>query len=213
MKTSIQLSVLAICFSALLMQSCSSSFSELQGARMVGKGNTEVTPYYTTVSGVAEGDHGGVQNQIGLNTAIGLSDKTDLRLRVENIWLKDDEFTNGFVVVGVGPKFSLIENIMAAYLPVGRALGENTSDSWEFQPTMLLTLPAIKNILDINLTPKYIFTVCEECDDFVAVNLGLALSKDLSKWAFRAEYGLLYDPGETGHNAQFSLGFSTLLRK
>jgi len=180
---------------------------------MVGKGNVEVTPYYTTVSGTSEGEQEGLQNQIGLNTAIGLSNKTDLRLRVENIWLKGSEFTEGLVVVGAGPKFRLKENIMALYLPVGRALGESTSDSWEFQPTMLLTFPAVKNVLDINLTPKYIFTFCEDCDDFVAANLGIALSKDLSKWAFRAEYGLLYDLNETGHNAQFSLGFSTLLRK
>lgn len=196
-----------------MMQSCVSSFSELQGARLVGEGNAEITPYYTTVSGGDQEDYGGVQNQIGLNMAVGLSSKMDLRMRVENIWLKDDDFSNGYAVVGVGPKLSLVENIMSAYLPVGRALGENTSDSWEIQPTLLLTLPAVENILDINLTPKYIFNLCEDCDDYLAFNLGLAVSNNLSKWAFRAEYGLLYDPGETGHYGQFSVGVSAILHK
>jgi len=212
MKTS-TLFPLFIILVALMIESCSSSFSELQGARLVGKGKTEFTPYYTTVSGTGDGETSGIQNQIGLNTAVGLSSKMDLRMRVENIWSKEDDFSNGVMVVGIGPKLSLVENIVSAYLPVGRALGDGTTDTWEIQPTLLLTFPAIQNILDINLTPKYIITPCEDCSDFVAVNLGIALSSDLSKWAFRAEYGSLYDPGESGHNSQFSIGLSKTFGK
>ena len=212
MKTS-TLFPLFIILVALMIESCSSSFSELQGARLVGKGKTEITPYYTTVSGAEDGETSGIQNQIGMNAAVGLSSKMDLRMRVENIWTKESEFTDGVVVVGAGPKLSLVENVMSVYLPVGRALGESTTDSWQIQPTVLLTLPAVQNKLDINLTPKYIITLCEECADFVAANLGFALSSDLSKWAFRAEYGYLWDPGETGHNSQFSIGLSKTFGK
>ncbi|HEX5111637.1 MAG TPA: hypothetical protein VFV79_02240 [Saprospiraceae bacterium] len=213
MKTYLLISAGITFFSAVLLQSCSSSFSELQGARMVGKGKTEFTPYYTTVSGGGDGETSGIQNQMGVNTAVGLSQKMDLRMRVENIWVKESDFTEGVVVVGAGPKLSLVENVMAVYLPVGRGLGESTSDTWEIQPTVLLTLPAVQNKLDINLTPKYIITPCKECPDFVATNLGFALSSDLSKWAFRAEYGYLWDPGESGHNSQFSVGFSSTFGK
>jgi len=213
MKTSLLISASITIVSAVLFQSCSSSFSELQGARLVGKGKTEITPYYTSVSGGGDGETSGIQNQIGVNTAVGLSPKMDLRMRMENIWLKEGEFTDGLVVVGAGPKLSVVENVMAFYLPVGRALGEGTSESWEIQPTVLLTWPAIQNKLDINLTPKYIITPCEDCADFVATNLGFAVSSDLSRWALRAEYGYLWDPGETGHNSQFSIGFSSTFGK
>jgi len=144
-----------------------------------------VLPYYTTTSETEEGETNGIQNHFGLQVAYGVTPKFDLRMRVENIWEKGGQFGDGITIMGLGPKFSLVENKLAIYLPIGRALGESTSDTWQFQPSVLYTLPAIKNKLDINLSPKYIFTFCEECPDFAAVNLGLAISSNLSKWAIR----------------------------
>ncbi len=213
MKNSMRFTYLLAGIALLLSTSCTSSFSELQGARLVGEGKMELTPYYTTVSATSDGDTEGLQNQVGLNGAIGLGPKFDLRLRVENIWAKETGFGDGYIIVGAGPKLSLIENVLSAYLPVGRALGEGTSESWEVQPTLLLTWPAVEEKLDINLTPKYIFNLCEDCDDFVAVNLGLAISGHLSNWAIRPEYGLLFNPGESGHVSQFSIGLSKIFGK
>jgi hypothetical protein len=58
------------------------------------------------------------------------------------------------------------------------------------------------------VNPKYIFLFCEDCQDLGAINLSLAVSSDLSKWAIRPEYGQLYEFGENGHVGQFSIGLS-----
>ncbi|MFT5168160.1 MAG: AraC-like DNA-binding protein [Saprospiraceae bacterium] len=61
--------------------------------------------------------------------------------------------------------------------------------------------------------PKYLMTLCNNCDDLIAFNLGAAFSNNFDKWAVRPEYGLLFNLGESGHFAHFSLGFSFNLSK
>ena len=196
-----------------MLQSCVTPFSELQSARLVGKNNVEITPAYTTTSSTSDGETEGVQNHVGLHAAFGLSSNVDLRCRYEYIWLKEDDFGNGVNVIGLGPKVSLLENKIALSLPIGAAFGKDVEDQWEFQPSILFTWPAIEDKLDITFAPKYIATFCEDCTDFAAFNLGLAISSDLSSWAIRPEYGLLYDFGESGHAAQFSIGLSKTFGK
>lgn len=212
MKRNLLLVVVSVMLLTFL-QGCVSPFSELQSARLVGKNNVELTPAYTTTSFTSEGETDGIQNHAGLHAAFGLSSKVDLRLRYEYLWTKDDDFGNGISVIGFGPKVSLLENRIALSLPLGTAFGDEITDSWEFQPSMLFTLPAIPDKLDITFAPKYILTFCEDCDDFVAFNLGLAFSNNVSSWAIRPEYGLLYDFGESGHASQFSIGISKTFGK
>ncbi|MBK9980960.1 MAG: hypothetical protein IPP15_00815 [Saprospiraceae bacterium] len=199
--------------SGLLFQSCAPVFSELQSARLAGKKRIELTPSYSTVSSSSDGETDGLQNELGLHAAYGVTPKMDFRVRYQYAWAKGDDFNNGISMIGFGPKISLLENKIALSLLAGTAFGEDITDAWEFQPSMLFTLPAVENKIDITLAPKYIFTFCEDCDDFVAVNLGLAISSDLSSWAIRPEYGRLYDFGEAGHVGQFSIGFSKTFGK
>ncbi|MFZ1678783.1 MAG: hypothetical protein WBP41_00395 [Saprospiraceae bacterium] len=203
----------AFLMSGLLFQSCAPVFSELQSARLAGKNRVELTPSYSTVSSSADGETDGLQNELGLHAAYGVTPKMDFRVRYHYAWAKGDDFNNGISLIGFGPKFSLMENKIALSLPFGTAFGDGITDAWEFQPSMLFTLPAVENKFDITLAPKYIFTFCDECDDFFAVNLGLAISSDLSSWAIRPEYGRLYDFGEKGHVGQFSIGLSKTFGK
>lgn len=129
------------------------------------------------------------------------------------MWSKDSEDREGYSVIGIGPKFSLVENKFAFYLPIGKALGENTSDTWQMHPAILFTIPAVKDAMDITLSPKYLIRFCEECDNLVAVNLGISFSNDMNKWSFRPESGVLFNPGESGYFMHFSIGFSYILGK
>jgi hypothetical protein len=193
----------------VLLTSCAPVFSELQSARTVGENRIEVTPSFSTVNFTEDGESDGVQNHLGIQSAYGISSKLDIRLRYEYIWLQDDNGDNDAHVLGIGPKYSLLENKIAIAVPFGRAFGEATKDTWQVHPTFLFTIPAIKDNLDINLSPKYLLTLCRDCDDYIAINLGLSFSNDFTKWAIRPEYGILFDPGESGHFAHFSIGFST----
>jgi hypothetical protein len=197
---------IGLLFACTLIQNCAPVFSDLQSARLVGKGNIEITPSYSTVSFSESGESNGIQNHVGAQVAIGLSEKVDLRTRIEHIWLKEEASYNE-TIFGVGPKFSLVKDKMAAYLPVGFAFSD-IGETFEFQPTLLFTIPVIAEKIDFNPSVKYLMTFCDGCDNLVAFNFGLAFSEDISLWAIRAEYGLLYNPGESGHFGQFSIGFS-----
>jgi hypothetical protein len=162
------------------------------------------------VSVVEEGDSDKAQNQFGLQAAFGISPSVDIRARYEYIWLPDSDGEN-ISVIGLGPKFSLLKDHISLYVPVGRALGEGTTETWEMHPTFLFSLALKKDIVDLNLSPKVIIPFCEECETLFAINMGLSISSDLNKWAIRPEFGLLYNPGETGHASQFSIGVSRIL--
>lgn len=195
------------------MQSCVPVFSELQSARLVGDGNVELTPHYSSVSFSEDGDTETIQNELGLQLAYGLSPKVDLRIRYENLWLKGDGVADGISIIGFGPKFSIVQDKLAVYAPFGTAIAEDVENAWEFQPTLFLTVPVIPQKLDFTISPKYIFTFCEDCEDFLAFNAGLSISSDLAKWAIRPEYGILLNPGESGHASHFSIGASLVLSK
>jgi hypothetical protein len=193
---------------------CAPVFSELQSARTVGKNRFEVTPAYSAAyASFKDEDINGdkVQSHIGVRANYGLTSRLDIGLRFERIWPTEAELDEGVSIIGVSAKMALLENRVAVSLPLGRGLGEDSKESWQLHPTLLLTLPAVPDKVDITLAPKYLLTFCEDCEDLFAVNIGLALSNDLNKWAIRPEYGLLYNPGEKGHYSQFSLGITFAL--
>ncbi len=189
------LSIVAILIVFASGFSCVPVFSDLQSARLVGKGQVELTPYYTNTGSDSEA---GGANHLGANFAIGLSQKVDLRGRVETNWIEDQ---NDFIL-GVGPKTSLIENRIAAFLPVGYGFN---SGVFQLQPTMLFSLPFAKEKLEATLAPKYLISLCEDCESNFAANFGLGFSPDFDRWAVRAEYGRILAEDGLG---QFSLGIS-----
>jgi hypothetical protein len=204
---------LAIIGFSLLLNSCAPPFSEMQSARLVGEKKLEILPSYSYVYYNVDGDHGGIQNHGGLQLAYGYSEKTDIRLRYEQIWITNDSLKNFTAILGGGPKFSVLKNYIAFYAPIGRALKKDNNTSWKFYPTFLFTLPLFNDKLDITFSPKYMISFCKDCNNLLALNLGLSLGKDVKKWSLRPEYGILFQPGESGHYGQFSLAFSAILGK
>lgn len=189
-------------------QSCAPVFSELQSARMVGKGHFEMTPLFSTVSVTDEKETEHIQNELGMQAILGLTDAIDFRFRSEVLWIEGSDYSDVGLIFGLGPKFRLVENKVALSLPFGTTIDDAIFYNWIFQPTLLLTLPAVPDKIDITISPKYIIPFCDDCQNLGAINLGLAISTDLSKWALRPEYGRMYDFGEKGHVGQFSIGLS-----
>lgn len=189
-----------------LVYSCAPVFSDLQSAKLVGKGNFEATPNFTTASFTSEGETDHIQNHYGIQLGYGLFKRVDLRARYEFIGVADDGPKAN--IFGIGPKVSIWEDRIAAYLPVGFAFGGDVDgiDEIELQPTILFTIPAGKYV-EINPSAKGIIG-----DEFyIAFNLGLGLSTDIERYVIRPEYGMLFNPGESGYFWQFSLGTTVYL--
>lgn len=188
----------------LISISCVPVFSDLQSARTLGKGQVEATPYYT-ITGLNNEDKGA--SHFGGNIGVGLSDKIDIRAKYESNWLNEEENT-AVTILGIGPKFSLIPDRLAFFLPAGAMLQEGKLDFWQIHPTVFFTQPIVKDRLEFTVAPKYLLNICEDCSGNFATNFGLSASKDFKKYAWRAEYGRIISNGSVG---QFSLGFSFFL--
>ena len=199
--------VCCIVLAAFVTSGCAPPFSEMQSAKLVDEGEFEIVGHYAGVSWSDEGESGKVQDNIGVQLAYGVAERVNLRARYEFIDVGDYDITAH--VIGVGPKFSLTEDVIAFYVPVGFATGEDitTEDTWQLHPTIIVTTTHSK-VLEFNVSVKYILTFAEDQDDLLAFNLGLGLSPDLSRYVIRPEAGLLLNPGEDGYYWHWSIGLS-----
>jgi hypothetical protein len=193
---------------ATLLAACAAPFSDLQSARLAGPDHIEATPAYSAVFFSAADDTERVQNHFGFQAATGISSRTDLRIRYERIAFYDSDAAVN--VLGLGPKFGLLPDRVALYVPVGFAFGSDieTSDTFQVHPTLLLTLQ-VHQFAEVNGSVKALIPITErDIDDLVAFNVGLGLGPDLRRWAVRPEVGFLFNPGEEGHFRHFSIGLT-----
>jgi hypothetical protein len=192
---------------AVIVSACAPVFSDLQSAKLVGRGKVEVTPGFSSVSFSDDEGSEHVQNHAGLQVAAGLHDKVDLRVRYERVMVEDAE---GINVLGFGPKIQLVKGWAALYVPIGFAFGGDfdTGKTWAVHPTLLLT-GQVHPSVELNWAAKYLVPLHEEGgDNLLAFNVGLGLGPRQGRWAIRPEYGMLFNPGEDGHFNQFSVGVS-----
>ncbi|MEZ4688176.1 MAG: hypothetical protein R3B47_19575 [Bacteroidia bacterium] len=201
--------LLAFVVFCLTQQSCAPIFSEFQTARTVGKDKLEIVPFYSHLGEIDNGNTYSLQSHGGLQFAYGFCSNFDLRARFDVIGA--DGWGEGRSAFSIGGKYSIIEDRLSVFLPVGRALGENTSDSWQIQPTAFLTVPVLENRLDATIGPKYVFTFGQNTRNYAGANLGLSFSTDINKWAIRPEYGILFNPDQSGLITQFGIGFSATI--
>lgn len=202
-KCSISLGMICL---PLLVSGCITIFSELQSAKLAGPSRAEVTPGYSQVW-FSDDDSEQVSDQLGFRLGFGLADGVDMRMRIEHVFIEDFRDWN---LAGFGPKFSLVKDKFAFFIPLGFVFGEDidTEDSLEIQPTVILTLPASKE-LELNTSGKLIFDLDDlDNDVLVAFNFGFGISGDLDKYAIRPEIGFLLNPGEEGYFFHFSIAFT-----
>lgn len=199
--------LLAVVYAAVIATAgCSSPFSEFQSARMAGPGKIEVTGQFSAIgiSGTT------VQNQLGAQFGVGVTNAFDMRARYERIWL-DDTDGEALEVFGFGPKISMHQDQTAFYLPVGFAFGRDveTSESWEAHPTILTTY-SVSPGFEVNISMKAMLALANE-DGFntrVAVNMGFGIGPENLSYTFRPEVGVMLHTSGGDPFYHFGLGLS-----
>ncbi len=206
-----RIAILISTASMLLIGAGCAPFAEMQDARLVGEGRTELTPGVSGVSYVNEGESAEAYDHYGVQWARGIGENTDLRGRFEHVVMESDgDDKVSYNVIGFGPKFGLTEGFSAVYLPVGFAFGDyvEEGDTFQFHPTLLFTVPLATGV-DLNPSAKALIPLVENGgDSLVAINVGLGLSTDPERWILRPEVGFLFNPGEDGHYQHLSLGMT-----
>lgn len=184
-----QISIVAL-LALVAMQSCS-PFSDLHTARMTGKGAHEITPLVSSRVQIDEGELS-PDPILGMHYSYGAYDQVDVRFSVRassaGIWIHG------------GPKFSLWQNRLALYIPIGSVIPyyldteRVTFGMAELQPTLLYSHPLVQNKLEWNASAKWIerLAISQSTDiDSYAFNTSLSFSSDLRKKAFILEFGTL----------------------
>jgi large exoprotein involved in heme utilization and adhesion len=191
-----------------LLSGCAAPFADLQGARLAGRGNLEVTGSFSTVHYSANSQSDEVQREYTVQLAAGTGDHTDWRFRYTRVGPPGGSGGGGINVFGAGPKFANASQRFAVALPVGFAVGQDISvgDTFQFHPTMFFTFPSGRTF-EVNLSGKALVPLSGGSTGFAA-NLGFGLSSDLDRWALRPEIGVLTYPAGEGYFPQFSVGFS-----
>jgi len=206
------LALLALASALAFAAGCIAPFSDLQSAKMLGKGNYEATPGYSAYLAEDEGDMDKIQDHFLVQGGYGLSNFLDLRLRYEHVSalnIEGDSIKAN--ILAFGPKMRLAKNWLALYIPIGFAFGgdiESSSDTWQLHPTLLMTLPVAK-YFELNPSAKIMIPLsgAEGLQTLYAFNLGLALSTDIHKWAIRPEFGLCTN-FEGDYFLQYSIGLT-----
>lgn len=187
---------------------CATPFSDYQSARLVDEGKVDITASYGQSHFRDDGESDKVQDEFGLQVAFRVADNAELRAKyfLMNVDAEGESTANA---LGFGPKFSLVEDRLALYTPVGFAFGgfiDDGGSTWQLQPTLIGNLYR-SDQFEVNASGKYIFWFDQDIDDFVAFNLGFGIGP-LERWAIRPEVGFLLNPGDSGSFIQFGLGAS-----
>lgn len=185
---------------AVAMFRCAPIASELQSAHLVGRHKAELTTSYANMQfrkpsvQTDEGDTKATRGRLlGVQAAYGLSDHVDLRMRIEQFNFRGKEN----FVFSIGPKVMVVRDRIALYVPVWFA----DYKPIQTQPTLLVTIPLVRNKLEFNPSVKSILTVSgydPMNQVMVGTNFGFAVSTDLNRWSIRPEFGTIYDL--KGHN-------------
>lgn len=196
---------------ALATTACVPPFSELQSARTLGPGHSEITPSFSMVRSSEEDADSFEQRQFGVHAGVGLTERVDLRMRFERITVEEGDDESGAVyVLGAGPKFGLVPDRLALYIPVGFAFGSDieVGETFQVHPTMLVTYPVMPG-LDVTGSGKVLVPLASDGGDaLLAFNVGLGIGEGRGPVVLRPEVGMLINPGEDGRFWQFSLGLS-----
>ena len=215
----VKLSTIAV---AICVAGCAPVFSDFQSAKTLGQGNLEVGGSAGGVF-VREGGLGEhVQNEFGAQIGVGLHQKIDFRFRYNliNIPGYGSDFNSGdsgpynVHVFTFGPKFALVENHLAFLSTFQIAFANDIGgvdidavDTFNWQPTLIGTIPLNPEYAEINLGGKFIIINNAGDEPLGAVTLGFGFGK-LSEWAIRPEFGILRDLGDSGTIIQVGVAYT-----
>jgi hypothetical protein len=180
----------------LAFAACATGF---QDARMLNRGQVEVTGGVSSIGVSAEGESGHVANIFGLQGQVGLDRRFNIGFGYGRFELEGG--AGGLNSFLAGPRVGLVEDRLAVAVPFSFVIGEGvkTSETMMTHPTLLATLP-LGPRLDFNPSARVTLPSCKGCDvsDSVITLLAGVGIRSGSRLTIRPEGGITFQPGETG---------------
>tara|TARA_A100001011_G_C14176805_1_gene784979 strand:+ start:115 stop:831 length:717 start_codon:yes stop_codon:yes gene_type:complete len=210
----------SILLSIFIFNGCAPVFNEFQGADTVGNKNTLITPYFSESKALPDDSDSDISSidansTIGLRVAHGISDKSDIHLKLEKI-----DGNGGYIsgsIFSLGYKHFLykdtVHNYRASfYFPISyasRNIEENDlididEGSSEYQSYVLIEPTIIASsklhkLFDLNVSTKFIQKIAGDDlgDDTNEYGLAFNISGGITLPEFKGisiipEYGILF---------------------
>ena len=186
------------------IQGCAPMFSD---ARMVGRGQTEVTASLTPTGASVMGDSRYLMNDYRIQAMRGVGDRLDMGVGYARL-----QMTNGGAgahAIGFGPKVGIVPDRIAVATRVGFLFGDEVpvAQSWHMEPALLFTVP-LTNRIDLNPSARLLIPFCEGCETLFGFNIGAGISPGNRRLTLRPEIGLLFSARESGVVWTMGLGLS-----
>jgi hypothetical protein len=162
-------------------------FSSLQTARLLSLKEISIAPQFSSMYYSYKIKYQHATNNYGFQAGYGFSNSYNASVRYSRIQFK--EYDAGYNYLSIESKCKVVQNSIAASLPIGIYFGRNAdiAKSVNIQPTVFFTLPATK-YCDITLAPKYVLFL-PSFEGIRAININVAVY--WRKWhiAFIPEIG------------------------
>jgi hypothetical protein len=176
-----------------------------QDARLVGPGRVQITPSISGAGVSRGGDSEYLVTTFAAQAEIGATERFSIGGGYAYF---RDRSGDGLNTAVFGPKFGVVRDRVAIGVPTSVAFGENvqTSDTWQFHPMALFTVPLGERV-DFNPSARLLIPVCDGCETLAGFNAGFGLHT-ASRLTVRPEFGILINPGEGGVIWTFGVGVS-----
>lgn len=177
--------------SLVFASACAPMFTD---ARMLRRGQVEVTPAINPVFVTERGQTEHEWTDVGARTQFGISNRVNFGAGYIRSQVSDGDFALNTILFG--PKFSLMPERAAVALPVGFSFGEeiDVADTWQLNPTLLLTVPMSRRV-DFNPAARLVIPTCENCDTLIAFHAGFGLHAG-RRLVLRPEVAFIFNPGD-----------------
>jgi hypothetical protein len=198
--------VLLVLPALVVGQGCAPMFSD---ARLVGRGQTEVTASLTPTGASVMGDSRYLMNDYRIQAMHGVSDRLDMGAGYARLQMTKGGA--GAHALGFGPKVSLVPDRVAIATRVGFLFGDEVpvQRSWHMEPALLFTVP-LSDGIDLNPSVRLLMPFCEECEALFGFNVGVGISPPAWQVKLRPEMGLLFSTRESG--VVWTMGFGVSFR-
>jgi hypothetical protein len=223
------LSVLFVFISSILFFSCAFApiNNQYEKAGTLKEGNAEFSGSFTGYGIAGAGGSLSTNNNFGFRAGYGLTDKFDLKLRYEHLITTnsfEDEFSDGEVkgtnYFSLVPKFSLVPNKLALFVPLSHYSFKEEIDGKESKgsmnsiaPQILYTITNSKNKIDFSFGMKADYLFGDDGGGVLfGTTVGAGFSSDLNKWAIRPEVGAMFTGGAAAF-VSYGVGFQYLLTR
>jgi hypothetical protein len=170
-----------------------------QDAHLVGPGRVQITPSFSGTGFSDEGESNYQGSTFGAQAEIGVSERASLGVGYARF--EADEGGGGLNTIAFGPKIGVVKDRFAVAIPASFAFEEDigVSDTWQLHPMALFTAP-VSDRIDFNPSARLLIPLCEECDfsdTLVGFGAGFGVRPRPSV-TVRPEFGVLFNPGESG---------------